>query len=321
MPLLNGIAMSYGDLLTIVLGADGFVGRHVVAMWRKRGWPVHPIGRSAGDFTDPAVALSALSGAPKAGRILHAITKQRTGAIQYSIQDELLRDNTRIHLNVLEAWRRHQPQAKLISLGSSCIYPESERPLPESAFRTGAPHPSVRGYALAKEVLVTGSETYGSRYGLNWLHCVLATLYGPFAHTEPDRSHFMAALIARAVAGQSDGARAFEVWGNPETVRDLLYVTDQLQAVIAADRVFTNRLVNCTSNSPVTIGGCARSIQHALGWDAQIVYPEGSFQGTSYKCLDSRLFMEATGWSPEVDLSTGIRRTLDAGFRGAFGTQ
>jgi nucleoside-diphosphate-sugar epimerase len=273
-------------MLTVVLGADGFIGRHLVAMWRERGWPVHPIGRAAGHFTDPAVVGSALAGSPKAERILHAITKQRTGPIQYSIQDELLRDNTLIHLNVLEAWRRHQPQAKLISLGSSCIYPVSDRPLPESTFRTGAPHPSVRGYALAKEVLVTGSETYGSRYALNWLHCVLATLYGPFAHTEPDSSHFMGALIARAVAGRSEGAREFQVWGNPDMVRDLLYVTDQIDAVIAADGAFTNRIINCTSNTPLTIGGCALSIQHALGWDAQIKYPQGTFQGTSYKCLD-----------------------------------
>ena len=100
-------------------------------------------GASAGDFTDPTVVDAALRDAPPAGRILHAVTRQRTGAIQYQMQGELLHDNARIHLNVLEAWRRRQPQAKLISLGSSCIYPESDRPIPETAFRSGLPHPSV----------------------------------------------------------------------------------------------------------------------------------------------------------------------------------
>ena len=142
--------MPYRDSPTIVLGADGFLGRHLVAYWRARGWPVHAIGRSAGDLTDAGAAEAAFAAAPRdAGRILHAVAKQRTGAIQFELQGELLRDNARIHLNVLEAWRRHQPQAKLISLGSSCVYPESSRPLEENAFRSGAPHPSVRGYALA----------------------------------------------------------------------------------------------------------------------------------------------------------------------------
>ncbi len=306
--------MPYANSLTIVLGADGFVGRHLAATWRARGWPVYLAGRSAGDFTDPEVPAGILRRAPAAARILHAVTKQRTGAIQYQIQSELLHDNTRIHLNVLEAWRRHQPQAKLISLGSSCIYPESSRPLLESSFRTGVPHPSVRGYALAKEVLVTGSETYSAQYGLTWLHCVLATLYGPGAHTEQHRSHFMAGLIARAVAAKRAGSRIFEVWGNSATVRDLLYVSDQIEAVIAADGAFKNRVVNCTSNNPVTVGVCAQSIVEVLSWNANITHPAGSFQGTLYKSLDSSDFLSATQWRPQVTLEDGIRRSLDADF-------
>jgi GDP-L-fucose synthase len=300
--------MHYADTVTIVLGADGFVGRHLVATWRANGWPVHPVGRSAGDFTEATVVAAALRCAPPAGRILHAVTRQRTGAVQYQMQGELLRDNASIHLNVLEAWRRYQPQAKLISLGSSCIYPESDRPIPETAFRSGLPHPSVRGYALAKEVLVTGCETYGAQYGLHWLHCVLATLYGPGAHTEPHRSHFMAALIARAAAAQRADAHAFEVWGSLDTVRDLLYVTDQIDALIAADATFQDTIVNCTSNAPVSIGQCAEAIMQALSWDARIVQPPGSFQGAGYKSLDSGRFLAATDWRPRIPLTEGVRR-------------
>jgi nucleoside-diphosphate-sugar epimerase len=305
--------MPYAERPTVVLGADGFLGRNLVEHWRARGWPVHPVGRAAGDFTDAAVVDRVFRDAPKAGRILHAITKQRTGAIQYEIQGELLRDNARIHLNVLDAWRAHQPQAKLISLGSSCVYPESPQPLPEEAFRTGAPHPSVRGYATAKEILAIGCETFGAQYGLHWLHCILATVYGPYAHTEAHRSHFMAALIARAAAGKARGDAAFEVWGSPETVRDLLYVTDQIEAVIAADQAFENRILNVSSNQPVTIGQCARAILDALDWPARIVHPAGSFQGAGYKSLDSSRFLTATGWRPKYGIEAGVRAALTAG--------
>jgi GDP-L-fucose synthase len=308
--------MPYADSLSIVLGSDGFLGRHLVATWRARGWPVHPVGRSAGDFTDPEVPDSVLRNLPKADRILHAVTRQRTGEIQYELQGELMRDNARIHLNVLEAWRRHQPQAKLVSLGSSCIYPESDKPIPEIAFRSGQPHPSVRGYALAKEVLVVGCETFASQYGLRWLHCVLATMYGPGAHTEAHRSHFMAALIARAVQARRAGAQEFEVWGNLGTVRDLLYVADQIEAITAADMAFDDSIVNCTANAPVTIGQCASAILQALKWDARIVHPPGSFQGTGYKSLDSTRLLAATPWRPRVELADGIGRTLNADFTG-----
>lgn len=295
---------------TIILGSDGFIGRNLIEYWRDKGWPAHGIGRAAGDLTIAANVQAAFAAAPKAGRIFHAVTKQRTGQIQYQIQGELLRDNAAIHLNVLEAWRAHQPQAKLITLGSSCVYPESPAPLPEEAFHTGQPHPSVRGYALAKEMLAIGQESYGTQYGLRWLHCILATVYGPHAHTEAHRSHFMAALIARAAAAKAAGAREFEVWGSPDTVRDLLFVTDQIEAIVAADQAFGDRIVNVTSNQPVTIGACAQGVLRALDWDVPMVSPPGSFQGAGYKSLDSTRFLAATGWQPRISLEEGVRLSL-----------
>ena len=302
--------MPYADSPTIILGSDGFIGRNLMEHWAARGWPAHGIGRAAGDLTIAANMRAAFAEAPKAGRIFHAVTKQRTGQIQYQLQGELLRDNAAIHLNVLEAWRELQPQAKLITLGSSCVYPESPTPLPEEAFHTGQPHPSVRGYALAKEMLAIGQESYGTQYGLPWLHCILATVYGPHAHTQAHRSHFMAALIARAAAAKAAGAREFEVWGSPDTVRDLLFVTDQIEAIIAADQAFENRIVNVTSNQPVTIGACAAGVLRALDWDVPMVSPPGSFQGAGYKSLDSSRFLAATGWQPRIALEEGVKLSL-----------
>lgn len=306
--------MPWADSPTIVLGADGFIGAHLVRRCRAAGWPVHAIGRAAGDFTDQEVVEAAVSAAPRAGRILHAITKQRTGPIQYGIQGELLHDNARIHLNVLEAWRRHQPQAKLISLGSSCTYAEAGHPTPEEEFGIGMPHPSVRGYALAKQMLATGSATYGQQYGMQWLHLVMATVFGPGAHHEDGRAHFMAAMIARAVRAMRGGADSFEVWGNPDTVRDLLHVDDQIDAILAADAAFTDRILNITPNAPVTIGGCARAILSALRWDARVVNPPGSFQGAGYKSLDSTRFLQETGWRPRLKLEDGIAQVVRADF-------
>jgi GDP-L-fucose synthase len=172
----------------------------------------------------------------------------------------------------------------------------------------------VRGYALAKEILATGCETYGAQYGLRWLHCILATVYGPHAHAEPNRSHFMMALIARAAAGRAAGAAAFEVWGSLDTVRDLLYVSDQIEAVLMADAAFDNTIVNCTANAPVTIGDCARAVLTALDWHVPIVTPADSFRGTRYKSLDSSRFLAATRWRPRIGLAEGVERVLAADF-------
>jgi GDP-L-fucose synthase len=290
-----------------VLGADGFLGRHMVRILRNRGAVVHAVGRDAGDFTDPGVVDRALQGAPEADRIFHLVTRQRTGAVQYGIQGELLATNARIHLNVLEAWRRFQPQAKLVSTGSSCAFPERDEPIVEADFQAGPMHESVRGYGLAKQLLAVGSETYGAQYGLKWLHLILATVYGPGDHHESDRSHFMTGMIHRAVAEKRAGATAFTVWGQPDTTRDLLYVDDQIDAMLAADEVFENTILNCSANAPVTIHECAEAILEALEWRVPIIYPAGTFQGASRKTIDATRFKFNTYWSHRMNLIDGVK--------------
>lgn len=296
--------------MTLILGADGFLGRNFVRYFEERGWRHHAVGRSAGDLSDPATALRVFRDAPPADRILHLVTRQRTGQVQYGIQGELIAINARIHLNVLEAWRLHQPQAKLISTGSSCAFPESDRPIVESQFQSGPMHPSVRGYGLAKQLLAVGSETYASQYGLRYLHLFLATVYGPDDHKAPERTHFMTGMIDRAVKEMRGGADTFTVWGEPDTVRDLLYVDDQIEAMLAADAAFENIMLNCSSNAPVTIDLSAQAVVQALGWKAKITYPPGTFKGASYKTLDAGLFLSKTGWVPRTTLVEGVRNVL-----------
>ncbi len=283
-----------------------------------RGREVVEIGRAAGDLSDWANVERALRDAPPAGRIFHVVTRQRTGAIQYDIQGELLAINTRIHLNVLEAWRLYQPQAKIVSTGSSCTYPESAEPLPEARFGQGPTHPSVIGYGLAKQVLATGSAAYAHQYGLSFLHCVLATLYGPHDNTASDRSHFVGALLDRAVREKAAGAHAFEVWGNPQTVREVLYVDDQIDAILAADRAFENEILNCGAIHPHHRRGGGAGSPGGPRLVRAPVSPPGSFQGAAYKMLDSTRFLGRTGWQtahrsrdgPAQARRGGVRRAL-----------
>ncbi|HLY45176.1 MAG TPA: NAD-dependent epimerase/dehydratase family protein [Stellaceae bacterium] len=295
---------------TLILGGDGFLGRNLAAYFARNGMPFVAIGRAAGDLRDREVVLRLFAGLPRVERILHVATFQRTGQRQYEIPADLLDTNMRIHLNVLEAWARHQPQAKLISTGSSCFYPEHDEPIPERMFQAGPLHDSVRAYGLAKQALAVGSEAYGMQYGLKWLHCVLATTFGPFDHLETDRSHFIGGMAARAIREQREGRMSFTVWGSPDIIRECLYVDDQIEAILAADNLFENMIVNCGANRPVSIDEVATGILRALDWRASVDYPEGTFRGTSRKVLDSTRFLEATGWSPRIGLDEGLQRLV-----------
>jgi GDP-L-fucose synthase len=294
----------------LILGSDGFLGRNLQAYFERHDIPFVTIGRAAGDLRDRETVLRLFAELPPVGRILHVVTFQRTGNRQYEIPADLLDTNMRIHLNVLEAWHRHQPQAKLISTGSSCAYPEHPEPIAEGMFQAGPLHDSVRAYGLAKQVLAVGSELYRTQYGLKWLHCILTTMFGPFDHLEADRSHFIGGMTARAIREQREGRTTFTVWGSPDTIRECLYVDDQIEAVLAADAHFNDTIINCGANAAVSINEVAEGILRVLDWKANIVYPEGTFRGTGKKVLDSTRFLIETGWAPRTGLEEGLRRLV-----------
>src|SRR5262245_16079159 len=130
--------------VSLIIGASGFLGRNLQAWFDRHGIAYVAIGREAGDLRDRDTVMRLFAAQPRADRIFHLATFQRTGARQYEIPAELFDSNFRIHLNVLEAWARHQPQAKLVSTGSSCVYPEQDEPIGEDRFQGGPLHDSVR---------------------------------------------------------------------------------------------------------------------------------------------------------------------------------
>jgi GDP-L-fucose synthase len=115
-------------------------------------------------------------------------------------------------------------------------------------------------------------------------------------------------MFHRAIEEQRAGNTAFPVWGDPNAVREVLYVEDQISAILAADASFENQIVNCAANAPITIGEAASAICEVLDWRAPIVSPPSSFQGTRFKVLDSSQFLKRTGWRPRYGLVDGLRR-------------
>jgi len=92
----------------------------------------------------------------------------------------------------------------------------------------------------------------------------------------------------------------------------LLYVDDQIEAILAADESFDDRVLNCAANAPVTIGEAADAVLSGMDWAAPVISPPGSFQGAGYKVLASDVFLSATEWRPTTSLVAGVRRVLEA---------
>jgi len=224
---------------------------------------------------------------------------------------EFIHDNLAIQLNVIGAAHRHQP-AKLLFLGSSCIYPKfATQPIREEYLLTGLLEPTNEPYAIAKIAGLKMIEAYRRQYGFNGICLMPTNLYGPGDNFDLNNSHVLPALIRRFHEAKLAAAPSVTVWGTGSPRREFLHVDDLAAASLFLMRNYDSPdIVNVGCGQDVTIRELAGMVKTATGYQGDLVFDASKPDGTPRKLLDvSRL--TALGWSPRISLDEGIRSTYE----------
>jgi GDP-L-fucose synthase len=223
---------------------------------------------------------------------------------------EFLYDNLAIEANIIEA-ARQVGVAKLLFLGSSCIYPRlAPQPIPEGALLAGPLEPTNQWYAVAKIAGVMLCRAYRRQYGLDFIAAMPTNLYGPMDNFDLQSSHVIPALIAKAHAAKQSGGQ-IEVWGSGKPRREFLYVDDLADALVFLMRNYSDEEhINIGVGSDLTILELAELVARVVGTEAQIRFDPSKPDGTPRKLLDSsKLF--ALGWRPSTPLEQGLHKTYE----------
>src|SRR5437868_1906351 len=220
---------------------------------------------------------------------------------------DFLYDNLTIATNVIEASRRNGV-AKLMFLGSSCIYPRlASQPMSESCLLTGPLEPTNEWYAVAKIAGLKLCQAYRRQYGCDFVSVMPTNLYGPNDNFDPLSSHVLAALLFKMDAAVREGREAVEIWGSGQPRREFLHVSDLADGCIFLLKSWSDEEpINIGTGTDVTISDLARAIADVVGFAGRFVYDESKPDGAPRKLLDvSKL--AALGWRPSIDLKVGIR--------------
>jgi GDP-L-fucose synthase len=224
---------------------------------------------------------------------------------------DFLYDNLAIATNVIEASRR-AGVAKLLFLGSSCIYPRlAPQPMPESCLLTGPLEPTNEWYAIAKIAGLKLCQAYRRQHGCDFVSVMPTNLYGPNDNFDLLSAHVLPALLAKIDAAVRDGRDTVEIWGSGRPRREFMHVDDLADAVIFLMKTWSDEEpINIGTGTDVTITDLARLIADVVGFRGQFVFDASKPDGTPRKLLDvTRL--TALGWSPRIDLAAGIRQTYE----------
>jgi GDP-L-fucose synthase len=219
---------------------------------------------------------------------------------------QFLYDNLAIQLNIVEA-ARQIGVAKLMLLGSSCIYPRlAPQPITEDALLSGPLEPTNEWYAIAKIAGIKLAQAYAREHGMDLLSVMPCNLYGPADDYHPENSHVAAALLRRLHEAKLAGATEVTLWGTGTPLREFLHVDDLARACVFLMKRWSHPdPINIGSGQEVTVLELARLIADVVGWHGSFAFDHSRPDGTPRKLLDiSRL--NALGWSASIPLSTGL---------------
>jgi GDP-L-fucose synthase len=225
---------------------------------------------------------------------------------------EFIQQNLAIALNVIDAAHRFDV-AKLMFLGSSCIYPKhAPQPMAEECLLTGPLEPTNEPYAIAKIAGLKMVDALRRQFGRDFISVMPTNLYGPGDTYDPQGSHVVAALIRRFHEAKQRGDASVVVWGTGTPRREFLYVDDLADACVHLMKSYSDSLaINIGTGQDVTIAEFARLVAATVGYTGRIEFDTTRPDGTPRKLLDvSRL--AALGWRARVPLEQGIHLAYQA---------
>lgn len=228
-----------------------------------------------------------------------------------SFPARFLYDNLVIETNIIHAAHRIGV-AKLVFLGSSCIYPRlAEQPMREDALLTGPLEPTNQWYAVAKIAGIKLCQAYRREYGCDYISAMPTNLYGPGDNFHPQNSHVAAALIARFAQAAQDGLEEISIWGSGSPRREFLHVDDLADGLVFLLRHYSGEEhINIGTGSDVTIRELAEMLARISGWQGRLVFDRSRPDGAPQKLMDNSR-IAAMGWQSAIPLERGLQAAYD----------
>lgn len=201
---------------------------------------------------------------------------------------------------------------KFLFISSSAAYPPTgDRPVREDEMFEGDPSDVYYAVGWMKRYAEILCRLYSQRLKPPMPTVVVrpSNAYGPLDDFEFGTSHMMAALIRRVVERHTP----IEVWGTGDDVRDLIYIDDLIDGIVAAFKGTESYLaVNVASGVAHSVKDVLKTIIDVDGFTSADVRFDRSKPSTiPIRLIDITLARTRFGFATRTDLRSGIASTID----------
>ncbi len=302
-----------------ITGADGFIGSHLTEALLAEGCHVKALAQYnsfnnwgwleqvshpelevvTGDVRDPNFCREFVKGADTVFHLAALI------AIPYSYvaPDSYIDTNVKGTLNICQACRDAATERLLITSTSEVYGTAMRVPIDESH-----PRQPQSPYSASKIGADAIAMSFFNAFGLPM------TLVRPFNTYCPRQS--ARAIIPTIISQIATGQRVIKV-GDLSPTRDFNYVADTCRGFIEIARspLTVGEEVNIATGTEVTmqqtLDTIARIMNADITWERDPARIRPSKSEVFRLCGDNTKIKNLTGWSPQVSLEEGLRRTVE----------
>jgi len=300
-----------------VTGGGGFIGSNIVRALLDRGDEVRILdnfstgNRANLDGLDVDVVEGELRSYERVHNAVRGVEVVfhlgALGSVPRSVQDPLTSSAVNVEgtLNVLLAARDEGVRRVVFSSSSSVYGTRRELPVSEDL-----PPDPISPYGVAKlaaeRYCVSFSRVYES------FESVVVRYFNVFGPRQSPFSQY-AAVIPLFITAIANG-EPIRIFGDGEQRRDFTYVSNVVDGTIRAAEAdgANGRIFNIAASHPVTVNAVADAIGRILDKEVRRRNEPPRAGDIRDSWADVTAAREVLGWAPNVDLETGLRRTIDA---------
>jgi nucleoside-diphosphate-sugar epimerase len=305
----------------LVTGAGGFIGHHLVKDLVRRGHEVIAVDIKLPEFEESTASRFALQDLRnetaeweslfRGVDDVYALAADMGGMGFISRNHaDIMRNNTRIDLNTLEAARK-AGVGRLLYTSSACVYPEHLQeaetaiPLTEAMAYPAKPQD---GYGWEKLYAEQLCHYYRIEHGLDTRVVRFHNIYGPMGSWRGGREKAPAALCRKVAEARMRGEDRIQIWGDGIQTRSFCYIDDCIEGIERILESGYTEPLNLGRDEMVSINELAWLICDVAGIDLRLEHIDGP-QGVRGRNSDNTRLAEVTGFTPSIGLRQGITAT------------